>query len=87
SPDGRQIAFTSRTQDERYKAEDESWQSPRKIERFFTRLNGEGWVFDRPTHVYVVPTDGTAAPRNLTPGPFEHGGVAWLTDGSAVITA
>ncbi len=59
SPDGRWIAFISRTQDERYSVPgaddgDESWQPPRKIERFFTQLNGEGWTFDRPAHVYVV---------------------------------
>ena len=62
------IAFTSRTRDERYEAEDESWQAPRKIEHFFTQLNGEGWIFDRPSHIYVVPSDGTGTPRNLTPG-------------------
>jgi dipeptidyl aminopeptidase/acylaminoacyl peptidase len=87
SPDGRWIAFESRTQDERYDAEDESFQSPRKIERFFTRLNGEGWVFDRPMHIYVAPVDGTAAPRNLTPGEFQHGGISWLADSSAIITS
>ena len=68
SPDGRWIAFTSRTRDERYEAEDVSWQAPRKIERFFSRLNGEDWIFDRPQHVYVVAADGTGTPRNLTPG-------------------
>lgn len=72
SPDGRWVAFTSRTQDERYRAQgaadgDARWQSPRKIERFFTRLNGEGWVFDRPQHVYLVPLDGTAAPATSPP--------------------
>ena len=59
---------TAAPSDERYEAEDESWQAPRKIERFFSRLNGEGWIFDRPPHVYVVAADGTTAPRNLTPG-------------------
>ncbi len=59
SPDGKWFAFTSRTRDERYTAKDESWQSPRKIERFLSRLNGENWVFDRPQHVYVVAADGT----------------------------
>jgi dipeptidyl aminopeptidase/acylaminoacyl peptidase len=87
SPDGRWIAFISRTPDARYAAEDESWQAPRKIERFLTRLNGEGWIFDRPAHVYVVPSDGTAEPRNLTPGEFEHGGVAWMSDSSAILTS
>ena len=50
------------------------WQSPRKIERFFSRLNGEDWIFDRPQHVYVVAADGTGTPRNLTPGEFQHNG-------------
>ena len=88
SPDGRSIGFTSRTRDQRYEAKDASWQAPRKIERFFSRLNGEDWVFDRPNHVYVVAADGTdPAPRNLTPGPFQHGGVAWTHDSSAIITS
>lgn len=88
SPDGQWIAFTSRTQHERYDAEDESWQAPRKIETFFTKLNGEGWVYDRPSHVYLVAADGTTAtPRNLTPGPFQHSGVAWMRDSSGIVTS
>ena len=92
SPDGRWIAFTSRTQDERYRVEgaadgDTSWQAPRRIERFFSRLNGEGWIADRPSHVHVVAVDGTTSPRNLTPGEFQHHGVSWLPDSSAVVTS
>jgi dipeptidyl aminopeptidase/acylaminoacyl peptidase len=87
SPDGRLIGFISRTPDERYAAEDASWQAPRKVERFFSRLNGENWIFDRPAHVYVVPADGSRPPRNLTPGPFQHDGVAWTPDGTAIVTS
>ena len=87
SPDGQWIAFTSRTQDERYRAQDESWQTPRKIETFFTRLNGEGWVFDRPEHVYVVRADGTGDPRNLTPGTRPFSGIAWLRDSSGIVAS
>ena len=92
SPDGKWVAFTSRTRHERYDAPgadegDESWQAPRKIERFFTALNGEGWVYDRPSHVYVVAADGTGTPRNLTPGEFQHSGTSWTTDSIAVVTA
>jgi dipeptidyl aminopeptidase/acylaminoacyl peptidase len=87
SPDGRWIAFLSRTRDERYDAEDASWQSPRKVERFFGRLNGEDWVFDRPRHVHVVAADGTGAPRNLTPGEFQHDDLAWLPDSTGVIVS
>ena len=81
SPDGSMIAFTSRTRHERYSAEDESWQAPRKIERFFTRLDNEGWVYDRPSHVYVARVDGSSTPRNLTPGEFQHGGGFSLVHG------
>ncbi|MEO6571278.1 MAG: S9 family peptidase, partial [Ilumatobacteraceae bacterium] len=87
SPDGRWLAFTSRTRDARYEAKDERWQSPRKIERFFSRLNGENWVSDRPQHVHVVAVDGTDSPRNLTPGAFQHEGVAWLRDSSGIVTS
>jgi len=90
SPDGRWLGYLSRTPHERYSAPgaedgDESWQAPRKIERFFTQLNGEGWTYDRPSHVYVVAVDGTRTPRNLTPGEFEHGRVAWLADSSGLV--
>jgi dipeptidyl aminopeptidase/acylaminoacyl peptidase len=85
SPDGRWIAFESRTRHERYGATDESWQAPRKIERFFTKLDNEGWTYDRPSHVYLVPVDGTADPRNLTPGEFECGGARWTPDGAALV--
>jgi dipeptidyl aminopeptidase/acylaminoacyl peptidase len=87
SPDGRWLAFTSRERDPRYEAKDERWQSPRKVERFFSRLDDEGWVFDRPRHVFVVAADGTGKPRDLTPGPFQHGGVGWLADSSGIVTA
>ena len=86
SPDGRHLAFTSRTRHDRYDAKDVSWQSPRKIERFLSRMNGENWIFDRPQHVYVVAADGTDAPRNLTPGDYEFGGVAWTPDSAAIVT-
>ena len=81
------LAFNSRTRDARYDAKDESWQPPRRIETFFTRLNGEGLIVDRPAHVYVVPADGTGTLRNLTPGPFQHDGVSWLADSSGVVTS
>ena len=86
SPDGRWLAFTSRTRAERYSAKDATWQAPRKVDRFFSRLNGEDWIFDRPMHVYVVAADGTDVPRNLTPGEYQHQGVAWLPDSTGIVT-
>lgn len=87
SPDGSMIAFISRTRHERYSAKDERWQAPRKIERFFSRLDDEGWIVDRPAHVYAVRSDGTSPPRNLTPGEHQHSGVAWTPDSAAIITS
>jgi len=87
SPDGSMFAFTSRTRHERYVKEDASWQPPRKIEHLFSRLNGEDWIFDRPQHVYAVAADGTGRPRNLTPGDFQHAGVSWCADSTAVVTS
>jgi dipeptidyl aminopeptidase/acylaminoacyl peptidase len=87
SPDGAWLAYISRTRDARYEAADDRAQPPRKIETFFTRLDNVGWIVDRPSHVYVARADGTAAPRNLTPGPAQHHGVAWLGDSSGVITS
>ena len=86
SPDGAWLGFVSRTRDARYEAKDERSQPPRRIDTFFTRLDNVGWIFDRPAHVHVVRADGTGAVRNLTPGPFQHSGVAWLADSSGIVT-
>ena len=86
SPDGQWVGFTSRTRDERYETEDVSFQSPRKVERFVSRLNGEDWVFDRPSHVFIVSALGTGSPQNLTPGEFQHNGISWLADSSGIAT-
>ena len=87
SPDGAWLGFVSRTRDARYDAKDERSQPPRRIDTFFARLDNVGWIFDRPAHVYVVRADGRGAVRNLTPGPFQHHGVAWLADSSGVVTS
>lgn len=85
SPDGEWLAFASRRRDARYDEPDPAKQPPRRIERFLSRLDGVGWTHDRPEHVWVVPADGTAAPRDLTPGEFSFAGPAWLADSSALV--
>lgn len=87
SPDGVWLGFVSRTQDPRYEAKDERWQPPRRIDTFFTRLDNVGWIADRPAHVHAVRADGTGSVHNLTPGPFQHHGVAWLADSSGIVTS
>ncbi|MGA1649056.1 MAG: S9 family peptidase, partial [Ilumatobacteraceae bacterium] len=87
SPDGRWIAFFSRVPDERYSAEDESWQSPRRIDTFFTRLNGEDFIFDRPRHLWVVAADGTGTPKDLTPGPHQVGEFCWGASSTELVVS
>lgn len=80
SPDGRSIAFTSRVRAERYEPKEEGARPPRRIERLFTRLNGEGWTVDRPTQVFVVDAEAGTGPRQLTEGPEVSGPLAWSPD-------
>jgi dipeptidyl aminopeptidase/acylaminoacyl peptidase len=81
SPDGRHLAFTTRMRDGRYDIDDPKKQPPRRVTRFFSRLDNEGWTFDRPTHVFVIPTDGSGGAVDLTPGEFEYSSPAWAPDG------
>lgn len=85
SPDGSRLAFVARDPDrERYGAPGETRKErdmpPRRIERLFTRLDSVGWISDRPSHVFVVPADGSAAPAAVTTGAFEAGGISWSPD-------
>ncbi|MGH7911823.1 MAG: S9 family peptidase [Candidatus Dormibacteraceae bacterium] len=65
---------------ERYEPKGEAAQPPRRIDRLFSRLNGEGWTIDRPTQVFVVDAEGASAPRQLTEGPDSSGPLAWSPD-------
>lgn len=85
SPDGTLIAFTSRVRDPRYDEKDERAQEPRRIDRLFSRLNGEGWTFDRPSQAFIVPADGSADPRRLTDGQEVGGPLAWSPDGRRLV--
>ncbi len=89
SPDSRLLAFVAREPDiERYgtlgERRSERDMSPRRVTRLYSRLNGHGFVFDRPNHVMVVPADGSRAPLTLTPGPFQSSGISFSPDGSRV---
>jgi dipeptidyl aminopeptidase/acylaminoacyl peptidase len=82
SPDGARLAFASRERASRYaEGEDDRARPPRRIDRLFSRLDNVGWIIDRPRSVFVVPADGSAAPRLVAGGPYEHGDPAWSPDG------
>ena len=61
--------------------DDDKARPPRRIDRLLTRIDDEGWIVDRPKHVFVVPVDGSRSPRQVTSGPFEDSAPAWSGDG------
>jgi dipeptidyl aminopeptidase/acylaminoacyl peptidase len=86
SPDGSRLAFVGRDRDEvRYGTRDKPMRErdmpPRRVDRLFFRLDSVGWIVDRPNRVFVLPSDGSIAPRALTLGPFEASGISWSPDG------
>jgi dipeptidyl aminopeptidase/acylaminoacyl peptidase len=80
SPDGRWLAFAMRTRSSDYDVTDPTLREPRKIENLLFTMNGEGFICDRPAHVYVAALDGTGEVRNLTPGLHECGEPNWFPD-------
>jgi dipeptidyl aminopeptidase/acylaminoacyl peptidase len=88
SPDGRRIAYAARQRSARYEeADEERSRPPRKIDRLQNRLDDVGWTIDRPTQVFVVPADASAAPVAVTSGPYDHTGPSWSPDSGRLIVA
>ncbi len=58
---------------------------PRVITQFHYRQDGAGFLDLEYQQVFVLSADG-GTPRQLTHGPFDHGGrLAWLPDGSGLV--
>jgi len=89
SPDGTRLVFVSPVGGQR---EPESEEEKRKSRpaRVITsvkyRFNGEGFVYDRRPHVFVVSTDD-AAPVQITDGDFVDADPAWSPDGGSIVFA
>lgn len=81
SPDGRRLAFASRVRGPRWAdGDDDRARPPRKIDHLLPRLDSEGWTIDRPVQLFVVPVDGSAAPRRVTNDEFDYDAPAWAPD-------
>jgi len=89
SPDGSRLAFVSPVGGQR---EPESEEEKRKSRpaRVITsvkyRFNGEGFVYDRRPHVFVVSTDGSA-PLQITDGDFIDADPVWSPEGESIVFA
>lgn len=77
SPDGRNLAYAARVRGDHYDSDEVDRRPPRRIDQPFYMLNGEGPVLDRPVHIHVVPTDGSADRRDITPGAAHYSSPAW----------
>ncbi|WP_017540557.1 S9 family peptidase [Nocardiopsis halophila] len=93
SPDSRRLAFVSRVPEEgRYQGESGKEQ-PRRITGFEYRYDGEGFICDRPAHVFTVEAaepgeDGSLPePVQVTDGPYEHYGLDWSPRGDLLCFA
>ena len=87
SPDGSLLAVAARVRGSHYDHDEISRRPPRKIESLGTTLNGQGFVVDRPEHVFLVATDGACPMRDITPGPWDCGSPAWFPDGTRLAVA
>ena len=84
SPDGTRIAFSARVPDEAYEEEDEKKRAPRRFTRLQFKLDNVGWTGDRRRHLYVVPADGSAEPKQITDGDYEDSRPTWTPDGKSI---
>lgn len=96
SPDGRWLAFTMPVPAERKPLKVElpeapkgaKWADPPKlIDRMVFRADGEGYLPNSFSQLFVVAADGGGA-RQLTHGDYDHEGTpAWSADGKSVLIA
>ena len=94
SPDGRMIAYAARVPHDRYSKSSDADREPRRVDSYYTRLNGEGWVYDRPNHLFMIAADGTGSPIDLTPeselpegGAPDHSDFSWSPDSLSLVVA
>lgn len=96
SPDGRFLAFTMAAPAEHKPLKIElpeapkeaKWAAPPKLyDRMVFRVDGEGYLSNTYTQLFVVPSDGGPA-RQLTHGDFDHQGEpSWSRDGKSILIA
>ena len=86
SPDGTRLAFVSRVggwQEPESEEERKKSRPARVVTTLKYRFNGEGFIHDRPTHVFVVPAAG-GAPAQLTSGDCPDSDPTWSPDGHSI---
>ncbi|MFQ5506819.1 MAG: S9 family peptidase [Planctomycetota bacterium] len=93
SPDGRWIAFSMHVPEHPKplaklprKPEGAKWAAPAKVIRKLKyRADGAGYLEDGYRQIFVLSAEG-GTPRQLTKGPYQHGGApSWSSDSKALL--
>jgi dipeptidyl aminopeptidase/acylaminoacyl peptidase len=91
SPDSTRLAYTARVPEEgRYGTTDgvdAGKEPPRRITKFFYRVDDLGFLLDRPKHVFVISLADGAEPTRVTDGPYDHTEVDWSPAGGLLAFA
>ncbi len=86
SPDGTRLAFVARVggwQEPDSEEEKQKSRPARVITTLKYKFNGEGFIYDRRPHVFVVSAAGGSA-RQITDGDFADADPAWSPDGRLI---
>ncbi len=95
SPDGKSLAFIMRVPAKREPLKVKLPEAPKgakwaepltAIDRMVYRADGEGFLPDAFSQVFVVPAEGGSA-RPLTEGAWDHDDVAWSHDGHELLVS
>jgi dipeptidyl aminopeptidase/acylaminoacyl peptidase len=86
SPDGSRIAFVSQDPDSAASAPDTTRRTPRPIvvDRYAFKRDGEGYLGNRRTHVWVFDL-ATKKEEQVTTGPYDDSNPAWSPDGTSLL--
>jgi len=89
SPDGASIIFSAEVgePDDREAADaqldDKRVPAVRTIDRLWSRLDGKGWIYERRSHLFAIPSGG-GEPEQLTNGDWDDGSPTFSADGQRV---
>ena len=87
APDSRRLAFTARSGTP--PPTDTKKAKPlRRITQLKSRLNGEGWTYDRRRHLFTIDASiDRPTPQQITDGDWDDAQPAWSPDGTTLAFA
>jgi dipeptidyl aminopeptidase/acylaminoacyl peptidase len=89
SPDGTSIVYVAEVGEpddpeaDDARLEDKQVPLVRTIDRLWHRLDGKGWIYERRSHLFRIPSTG-GDPEQLTDGDWDDGAPAFSPDGRRI---